>query len=63
MLSELFVQADEVLKEEIDPMMQVFRMSDAEFYNEYRAARVIRDLGVRHTKPGQPAAAPAGSPN
>ena len=62
-VSDLFVQADEVLKEELDRMMQVYRISDPEFYNDYRAARVIRDIGVRHNKPGQPAAPPAGSPN
>lgn len=62
-LSEFFVQADEVLKEELDPMMQIFRMSDPEFFNEYRSARVIKDLGVRHGKNSQAAAAPAGQPN
>ncbi len=62
-VSDLFVQADEVIKEEIDRMMQVFRVTDPELYNDYRAARVIKDLGARHLKPGQPAAAPAGSPN
>jgi hypothetical protein len=41
-LSELSVHMDEVLKEEIDPMMQVFRVTDPEFYNEYRSARVIK---------------------
>ncbi len=61
MLSELFVQVDEVFKEEIDPMMQVFRVTNPEFYNEYRSARVIKDLGVRHARPGQPAA--PGAPN
>lgn len=63
MLSELYVQADDVLKEEIDPMMQIFRSSDPEFYNEYRSVRVIKDLGVRHAKSGQPTTAAPGSPN
>jgi hypothetical protein len=63
-VSDLFVQADEVIKEEIDPMMQVFRVTDPEFFNDFRAARVIKDIGVRHGKnaaanakvptPGQP---------
>ncbi len=48
MLSDLLFQADEVLKEALDPMMLVFRTMDAGFYNEYRSARVIKDLGVRH---------------
>jgi hypothetical protein len=63
MLSDLFIQADEVLKDEMDQMMQVFRTTDPEFYNEYRSARVIKDLGVRHNKAGQSAAPAPGSPN
>jgi len=62
-VSDLYVQADEVLKEELDPLMQGFRVTDPEFYNDYRAARVIKDIGVRHAKPGQPATPPPGSPN
>ncbi len=48
MLSDLLFQVDEVLKEALDPMMLVFRTMDAGFYNEYRSARVIKDLGARH---------------
>ena len=62
-VSDLFVQADEVLKEELDALMQSFRVSDPEFFNDYRAARVIKDIGVRHNKTGHPAAPPAGQPN
>jgi hypothetical protein len=64
-VSDLFVQADEVIKEEIDPMMQVFRVTDPEFFNDFRAARVIKDIGVRHGKNTSPAAkAPTqGQPN
>jgi hypothetical protein len=62
-VGELFVQADEILKEDLDPMMQIFRVTDPEFYNDYRAARVIKDIGVRHNKTGQPAAPAPGSPN
>lgn len=62
---DLFIQVDEVLKEEVDPMMQIFRVTDPEFYNDYRAVRVIKDIGVRHTKTAQAAGtAPVpGSPN
>jgi hypothetical protein len=49
-VSDLFVQADLVLKEQLDPMMQIFRINDPEFHNDYRAARVIMDIGVRHGK-------------
>jgi hypothetical protein len=62
-VSDLFSQADLVLKEEVDPMMQIFRVTEPEFYNDFRAARVIKDLGVRHAKSGQPTAAAPGSPN
>ena len=62
-VSDLFIQADQILKDELDRMMQFFRVSAPEFYNDYRAARVIRDIGVRHNKAGQPVASPAGSPN
>jgi hypothetical protein len=62
-VGELFVQADEVLKEDLDPIMQVFRVKDPEFYNDYRAARVIKDIGVRHNKTGQPTTPAPGSPN
>jgi len=61
-VSDLFVQADEVLKDELDRMMQIFRVTDPEFYNDYRSARVIRDLGVRHGKNAAKTPAP-GSPN
>ena len=58
----IHAQADELLRGQVDAMMQFFRVTNAEFYNDYKAARVIKDLGGRHTKAGQPAA-PAGAPN
>jgi hypothetical protein len=30
-VSDLFGQADEVLKEEVDPLMQIFRVTEPEF--------------------------------
>ena len=62
-VSDLFNQADQILKDEVDRMIQFFRVSVPEFYNDYRAARVIKDIGVRHGKAGQPAAAAPGAPN
>ena len=56
-LSDLFKQTDELLKEELDSLMELFRNSETDFYNQYQAARVIRDLGIRHgtnTDPAQP---------
>ena len=43
-LSKLFDDANEILKEEIDMLMELFRTSDSDFYNSYKSARVIRDL-------------------
>jgi hypothetical protein len=63
-VSELFVQAYDVLKQELDPLMQIFRVTDPEFFNDFRAARVVKDIGVRHTKNNSTAKTPAaGSPN
>ena len=63
-VSDLFVQVDEVLKEELDAMMQIFRVTDPELYNDYRAARVIKDLGARHGKNAAATKTPVpGSPN
>lgn len=43
-LSKLFDDTNEILKEEIDMLMELFRTSDSDFYNSYKSARVIRDL-------------------
>jgi hypothetical protein len=37
-------QADDILGNQMDTIMEVFRESDTQFYNEYKNARVIRDL-------------------
>ena len=43
-LKNVFGQVDDVLTGQIDKMMEMFRESDTQFYNEYKNARVIRDL-------------------
>jgi hypothetical protein len=43
-LSELFDDADSVLKDKLDNMMELFANSNSEFYNQYQSARVIKDL-------------------
>ncbi len=60
-VGDLFIQADDLLKEEIDPLMEMFRMKEPELYDNYHAARVIKDIGIRHKKGAKTAA--AGSPN
>lgn len=47
-IAELFDKADEFLNEDFDRLMERVRNSDTEFYNKYFAARVIKDLGIRH---------------
>ena len=39
-----FKDADNVLLNQMDKIIEVFRESDTQFYNEYKNARVIRDL-------------------
>ncbi|QQS36223.1 MAG: hypothetical protein IPM56_18610 [Ignavibacteriales bacterium] len=48
-----FVDADTLLLEQMDKMMEFFRTSDTMFYDEYHAARRVIDLGVRH-EPEEP---------
>jgi len=43
-LKELFSKANEILKEEVDQMMELIRVSNSGVYNQYEAARVIKDL-------------------
>jgi hypothetical protein len=59
-MEDLFIKADGILEEEIDPGMELLRGSQTELYNEYFSARVIKDLGIRH-RPEQ-ATAPATAP-
>ena len=64
-VAEMFNKADELLKDELDPVMHIFRLTDPELYDDYRAARVIKDIGVRHVKAPEPAGVEvaAGSPS
>ena len=55
-LAKLFDDADELLRDDLDHLMEQVRGEFPQFYNEYLSARVIKDIGVRH---GQPAAPPA----
>jgi hypothetical protein len=50
------VQANEILKEELDPMVEIIRIREPELYSDYHIARLIKDIGVRHKK-GQKAIA------
>jgi hypothetical protein len=43
-LAMLFTRLDEVLANQIDPLMEKFLKTDAAFYNEYHTARSIVDV-------------------
>jgi len=53
-LSELFDDADGILKDQLDRMMEMFAPTDQQFYQEYKSAREIKDLGHRFDKPKDP---------
>jgi hypothetical protein len=46
-LSDLFDDADGILKNQLDRMMEMFAPTDQQFYQEYKSAREIKDLGHR----------------
>ena len=46
-MANLFTQADTILTDQLDRMMEKFNPSDMQFYQEYKSARVIKDLGHR----------------
>lgn len=52
-LSTLFDDADTILKDQLDRMMEMFAPSDQQFYQEYKSAREVKDLGHRF-KPDEP---------
>ncbi|MDP3150488.1 MAG: hypothetical protein Q8N83_15300 [Ignavibacteria bacterium] len=47
-LTELFDNADEVLKVDLDNLMLRMKKNYPDFYIEYQAARVTKDLGGKH---------------
>ena len=53
-LSELFDDADGILKDQLDRMMEMFAPTDQQFYLEYKSAREIKDLGHRFDEPDEP---------
>ncbi len=47
-LSNLYDKADSMLTDEIDNMIEMLKGTETQFYNEYFAARVTKDVGLRH---------------
>ena len=43
-VEDFFTEADTILYEQVDKMMELFRTSDTPFYDAYKDARVVRDL-------------------
>ncbi|MBN2547368.1 MAG: hypothetical protein JXB50_16310 [Spirochaetes bacterium] len=46
-LTEAFKKADDIIKEQLDPLIELIREKEIDLYNQYYAARTIKDLGVR----------------
>ncbi len=51
-----FDNADAILVDRIDRLMEMFRSSDPQMYNAYFGARVIKDIGIRHRDATEPVA-------
>jgi hypothetical protein len=47
-LTGIFERADDVLCNQLDEHVKSVMNDQPELYNEYQAARVIKDLGIRH---------------
>ena len=50
LLGGMFNRVDKPLREELDRVMHMLHLADPELHNDYRFARVIKDIGVRHSK-------------
>lgn len=46
-LSALFTEAGQILRR-LDKMVEEYHDTDSQFYNGYKSARNIKDLGIRH---------------
>ena len=53
-MEEAFDNADDILKEDIDGMMEHFKLINSEFYNMYNASRVIKDISGSKSKEAPP---------
>jgi len=50
-LTLLFDKADDLLQDEADELAEVLKETHLDFYNQYFAARKVKDLGSSHPKP------------
>jgi len=51
-LTELFKEGDTILKDELDNLMLRMQSKNPDFYNAYKSARVIKNLGGGHNGNG-----------
>ena len=58
LLSDTFTETYCILKNQLDPLMELVKHDDIEFYTQYRAARVIRDMHGRSYKKNNPPTSP-----
>jgi hypothetical protein len=49
-LSQEFSKADEILKDELDKLIELIKANNLDLYQQYFAARTIKDLGVKKIK-------------
>lgn len=47
-LGKILSEIKVILNSQIDPLMENYKYSNPTFFNSYTAARVVRDLGLRH---------------
>jgi len=57
-LMQMYDQADELLNDDLDRLMELIRSSEPQLYSQYFALRSVKELGVVHRKE-TPAPAPA----
>ena len=57
LLGGMFYWEEKPMREELDRVMHMLHVTDPELYNDYRFARVIKDIGVKHLKTRETAGA------
>jgi hypothetical protein len=50
MLKEEFKNSDYILNNELDKLIELVKTENTDFYNQYKAARSIKDLGIKKKK-------------
>ena len=61
-LVDLFADLDEVLNNQLDPLMEKFQETEPAFYHEYESARVVVDAAATHGSKDAPGPAATATP-